>query len=194
MNTMPTVLVKDDDGASRFYDIQSKLLADRNVFLMGEIDDEILGLLSTQLLYLNSIDSSTPIYLYINSMGGDAMAGLAIVDIIKSLNAPVYTFCIGVCASAAALIFSSGEKGYRFLYEHSRVMIHTIQGTMNGPMGKMKANYQMMECLNKDVCAVLAENTIKDIQKISHDIKDDKWMCANEAIEYGLADRIISKK
>lgn len=191
MNLLPNILVKDSEGNTRMMDIYSKLANDRNIFLIGTIDEEIASSIIMQLLHLNSDNPDAPICLYINSNGGEAKSSFGIIDVIRSLRAPVYTYCLGTCASAAALIFSSGEKGNRYLYQHSRIMIHAIQGTMNGPMVNVTANYQFMESLNDDVCQIIAENTGKSFLSVKEDTSRDYWMKANAAIEYGLADKII---
>lgn len=194
MNIMPNVLVKDSEGNTRMMDIYSKLANDRNIFLIGTIDEDLAGSIIMQLLHLNSDNSETPICLYINSNGGEAKSSFGIIDVIRSLRAPVYTYCIGSCASAAALIFSSGEKGNRYLYPHSRIMIHAIQGTMNGPMSNVAANYQLMESLNNDVCKIISENTGKSIEVVQEDTLKDYWMTSDIAIKYGLADKIIQAR
>lgn len=194
MNQVPNVLVTDPDGSSRVVDLFSKLANDRNLFITGEIDEEVSNLIIAQMLYLNSKDAGQPIYLYINSPGGDALSGLAIVDVIKSIRAPVYTFCIAACASAAALIFSSGRKGNRYVYKHSRIMIHAVRGMMNGPINEVKINYNLMEELNVDMCEVLSSNTGQTFQKIEQDTYHDRWFKAEDAIAYGLADKIIKNR
>lgn len=194
MSTIPNILVTDSDGTHRVYDIYSKLANDRNIFLTGEINNESSCLIIAQLLYLNSVDSVTPICLYINSPGGEVMDGLVITDIIKTIKAPVYTYCIGSCSSAAALIFVSGDRGHRFMYPHSRLMIHAVKGTMNGPMADIMVNYALMGSLNEDVCALIAANTQIPIDSVRVAIEKDKWLNAEEALKYGFADIILGVK
>lgn len=191
MSIIPNVLVTDGDGVSRVYDIYSTLVNDRNIFITGEIDEETSSLIIAQLLYMNSDSSTRPICLYINSKGGEALHGLAIVDVIKSLHAPVYTYCIGSCYGTAALIFSSGTREYRFLYPHSKI---NIQGAPKSSDHIQKNNHpecRFSESLSCDFCKVIADNSMKEVKRVCSDFKNENWLTANEAVEYGLADRIV---
>lgn len=191
MNYIQSSTRGGQEGYRGSYDIFSRLANERNLFITGEIDNDIASLIIAQMLYLNSKDSHAPISLYINSPGGDVLSGLAIVDAMKSIQAPVYTFCIGLCASAAALIFSSGKKGHRYAYSHSRIMIHTVRGMMNGPIGDVAINYNLMQELNDDVYDVLSINTGQEILKIKEDTQRDCWFRVADAIAYGLVDKTI---
>lgn len=184
----------DADVYRQSYDIFSRLAEDRNLFINGEINDNVANMLIAQMLFLNAKDPKTPISLYINSPGGSVMPALAIVDVIHSIQAPVYTFCISLCASAAALVLSSGKKGQRYIYPHSRVMIHTVRGVMDGPISDISISYNLMNELNREVYEALSANTGQSIDVIQKDSERDYWLNSFDAIAYGLVDKVISRR
>src|SRR5574343_724946 len=189
---MPTVIEKSQFG-ERAYDIYSRLLNDRIIFLGGEIDDNVANLVIAQLLYLDHTDSKKDIHLYINSPGGSVTAGLSIIDTMNFIKSDVSTICVGIAASMGALILSSGEKGKRFTLPNSEVMIHQVLGGAEGQASDIaitaKHILRSKDTLNK----ILAKNTGKKFEEVEKDADRDYWMNADEAKKYGIIDQIITK-
>ena len=190
---IPTVIEKSQFG-ERAYDIYSRLLNERIIFLGGPIDDNVANIIIAQLLHLDHEDSKKDIYLYINSPGGSVTAGLAIIDTMNFIKSNVSTICVGIAASMGALILSSGEKGKRFALPNSEVMIHQVMGGVEGQASDIAINakhvLRMKETLNK----ILAENTNKKVEQVEKDSDRDYWMTADEAKKYGIVDGIITKQ
>jgi ATP-dependent Clp protease protease subunit len=189
---IPTVIEKSQFG-ERAYDIYSRLLNDRIIFLGGPIDDNVANLVIAQLLFLDHEDSKKDIHLYINSPGGSVTAGLAIIDTMNFIKSDVSTICVGIAASMGALILSSGKKGKRFSLPNSEVMIHQVMGGAEGQASDIAINAKHIlrtkEILNK----ILAENTNKKPDQVEKDSDRDYWMTSDEAKKYGIVDEIISK-
>ncbi len=189
---IPTVIEKTTYG-ERAYDIFSRLLRDRIIFLGDAIDDHVANLVVAQLLYLESQDKEKDIKIYINSPGGSVTAGLAIMDTMKHVKPDVSTICVGMAASMGAVLLSAGAKGKRFALPNAEVMIHQVMGGAEGQASDIKIRAEriikMKDMLNK----VLADHTGQPIKKVEQDADRDYFMSAKEAKEYGLIDKIISK-
>lgn len=186
---IPTIGVKEGSG-ERIYDIYSKLLKDRIIFLSGEINDEVASLVVSELLYLNS-QGKDDIYLYINSPGGSVTAGMAIYDTMNFIECDVVVICIGMCASMAAFLLSSGTKGKRSALKNSEIMIHQPLGGASGQATEIKIAAERIIKLKKKLNSILSENTGKPLKKIESDTERDYFMNAEEALNYGLIDRIL---
>jgi ATP-dependent Clp protease protease subunit len=190
---IPTVIEKSQFG-ERAYDIYSRLLNDRIIFLGGPIDDHVANLVIAQLLYLDNADSKKDIYLYINSPGGSVTAGLAIIDTMNFIKSDVSTICVGIAASMGALILSSGKKGKRFSLPNSEVMIHQVMGGTEGQASDIAINAKHILRTKDTLNKILAQNTNKKIDQVEKDSDRDYWMTSDEAKKYGIVDDIISKQ
>ena len=191
MNLIPIVLDKEDDS-ERSYDIYSILLKNRIIFISGEIDDTLSNLVVAQLLYLDSL-SHEDISLYINSPGGSVTSGLAIYDTMNFIKSDVSTICYGICASMAALLLSSGKKGKRYILPNADVMIHQVLGRSEGQASDVKIATDRILDLKNRLNTILSKNTNKHIKTIEKDTDRDNYLNANEALEYGIVDKIIKK-
>jgi ATP-dependent Clp protease protease subunit len=193
MALVPMVVEQTGHG-ERSYDIYSRLLNDRIIFLCDEVNDATSSLVVAQLLYLEAQDSEKDISLYINSPGGSVTAGMAIYDTMNFVKCDVSTICIGMAASMGAFLLSSGAKGKRFALPNSEIMIHQPLGGTQGQATDIKIHadhiLRTRETLNK----ILAANTGKSIEEISRDTERDNFMSAEAAAEYGLVDKVISKR
>ncbi len=186
---VPNVLEKNSDG-ERVYDIYSRLLQDRIIILTGEIDDNVSNSIVSQLLYLDSVNNNT-ISIYINSPGGSITAGMAIYDTMNYIKSKVSTICIGMSASMAAFLLSSGEKGMRFALPNSEIMIHQPLGGASGQATEIKIAAERILKLKNKINEILSKNTGKPLKKIESDTERDYFLDAKEALEYGLIDNII---
>ena len=191
MNLIPIVLDKEGDF-ERSYDIYSILLKNRIIFISGEIDDTLSNLVVAQLLYLDSL-SHEDISLYINSPGGSVTSGLAIYDTMNFIKSNVSTICYGICASMAALLLSSGKKGKRYILPNADVMIHQVLGRSEGQASDIKIATDRILDLKNRLNTILSKNTNKHIKTIEKDTDRDNYLNANEALEYGIVDKIIKK-
>lgn len=187
---VPTVLEKSQFG-ERAYDIYSRLLKDRIIFLGGPIDDHVSNLIMAQLLFLDSVDSKKDISIYINSPGGVVSAGLAIYDTIQYIGADVSTICIGQAASAAAVLLAAGSKGKRYALPNSRVMIHQVMGGAEGQATDVEIQTREILRIKKAINEILARHTGQKVEKIEKDSDRDFYMSAPEAKKYGLIDEVI---
>ena len=193
MALIPMVVDQTDRG-ERSYDIYSRLLENRIIFITGEIDDAVANTVVAQLIYLESKDPEKDISLYINSPGGSVSAGLAIYDTMNYIKCDVSTICIGLAASMGAFLLSSGTKGKRYALPNAEIMIHQPLGGARGQASdiQIQAN-QIIKTKNK-LNAILAENTGRSIKEIERDTDRDNYMTANEAKEYGLIDTVFYKR
>ncbi|MEA3545154.1 MAG: ATP-dependent Clp endopeptidase proteolytic subunit ClpP [Thermodesulfobacteriota bacterium] len=193
MSLVPMV-VEDSGRGERAYDIYSRLLKDRIIFLGGEIEDHMANLIIAQLLFLESEDPDRDIHLYINSPGGVVTAGMAIYDTMQYLKAPVSTICVGQAASMGALLLAAGAPEKRFALPHARVMIHQPLGGFQGQATDIgihaKEILRMRETLNK----ILAKHTGQDMDKIAVDTERDFFMDSETACSYGIIDSIVERK
>lgn len=191
MNLIPTVIEKSNMG-ERAYDIYSRLLKDRIIILSGEIDDNLANSIVAQLLYLDSINNDT-INLYINSPGGSITSGMAIYDTMNFIKSDVSTICIGMAASMAAFLLSSGKKGKRFCLPNSEVMIHQPLGGAQGQATEIKIAAERILKLKNKLNTILARNTGKSLKQIERDTERDNFMDSNKAFEYGIVDKVLKK-
>jgi len=188
------IVVEQSGRGERAYDIYSRLLKDRIIFLGGPIDDHLANLVIAQLLFLEAEDPDKDIHLYINSPGGVVTSGLAIYDTMRYIKAPVSTICIGQAASMGALLLSGGEKGKRFSLAHSRIMIHQPIGGFQGQATDIHIHAQEILKLKKRLNEILAENTGKTFDKVEADTERDYFMSGEEAKSYGIIDEIVERK
>lgn len=190
---VPTVIEKTSMG-ERAFDIYSRLLKERIIFLQGPIDDTMANLVVAQMLFLEAEDPKKEIKLYINSPGGSVPAGFAIYDTMNHIKPDVSTICIGMAASMASVILSSGTKGKRFCLPNSEVMIHQVMGGAEGQASDIaisaKHILQTKQTLNK----ILAKNSGKPLEQVEKDSDRDYWMLADEAKKYGLVDEVVKPK
>lgn len=189
MNLIPMVVEQTTKG-ERSYDIYSRLLEDRIVFLAGAIDDHLANLVVAELLYLEGKDPSKDIYLYINSPGGNVSSGFAIYDTMNYVKCDVCTICVGLAASMGAFLLSSGAKGKRFALPNSEIMIYQPLGGAQGQASDIEIQAQHILKAKNTINAILAKNTSQPIEKIAKDTDRDFYMSAQEALEYGLIDKI----
>lgn len=189
----PIVIEKTSYG-ERSYDIYSRLLKDRIIMLSGEITDNLANSIVAQLLFLAAEDNEKDIYIYINSPGGSMTAGMAIYDTMNLVNPDVSTICTGVAASMAAFILASGAKGKRYALPNSEIMIHQPLGGVRGQSTEIQIVAQHIQRLRKRMNALLAEKTGKSIEQINRDTERDNYMFAEEALEYGIIDEIMTKR
>ena len=187
---IPYVIEQSPRG-ERSYDIYSRLLNDRIVFLGEQIDDQVANSVVAQMLHLANSDPEKDISLYINSPGGSVTAGMAILDTMNFIKCDVSTICLGECASMAAVLLSAGTKGKRFALPNSIVMIHQPSGGAQGQQTEIAIMADFMLKTRKRLNEILAENTGQDLETIQHDTERDNFMTAEEAKEYGLVDDII---
>lgn len=190
---VPTVIEKTTMG-ERAYDIYSRLLKERIIFLQGAIDDTMANLVVAQMLFLESEDPKKDIKLYINSPGGSVTSGFAIMDTMNHIKPDVSTICIGTAASMASVLLSAGAKGKRFILPNAEVMIHQVMGGAEGQASDIaisaKHILQTKQTLNK----ILAKNSGKPLEQVEKDSDRDYWMLADEAKKYGLVDEVIKPK
>ena len=189
---IPTVLEKSQFG-ERAYDIYSRLLKDRIIFLGGPIDDHIANLVVAQLLFLANEDPKKDISLYINSPGGSISAGLAIYDTMQFIKPDVSTICVGMAASMGAFLLAGGAKGKRFALPNSEVMIHQPSGGSEGQATDIEINARHILKIRAKLNDILSKNTGQKVSVIEKDVERDTWMDADEAKKYGLVDTIIAK-
>ena len=192
MNLIPTVIEKSNVG-ERAYDIYSRLLKDRIIILSGEIDDGRANSIVAQLLYLDGINHDD-IFIYINSPGGSITSGMAIYDTMNFITSKVSTICIGMAASMAAFLLSSGEKGMRYCLENAEVMIHQPLGGAQGQATEIKIAAERILKLKKKLNKILSLNTGKSLRKIEKDTERDYFMDSKEALKYGIIDGVLDKK
>jgi len=193
MNLVPIVIEKDGRG-ERAYDIYSKLLKERIVFLGTAIDDNVANIIIAQLLYLESEDPSKDIYLYINSPGGHITSGLAIYDTMQYVKSPIVTMCVGQAASMGAVLLTGGAKGKRFSLPHSRILIHQPLGGVQGQATDINIQAKEILRMRDEINTIFTEHTGQPIEKISLDTERDFYMNPEQAKEYGIIDEIVEKR
>ena len=189
---MPYVIEQDGRG-ERSYDIFSRLLNDRIIFLSDEVNDLTSSLVVAQMLYLESVDPDKDISFYINSPGGSVSAGMAIYDTMQFVKCDVTTICIGMAASMGAFLLSAGTKGKRLALPHSEIMIHQPSGGAQGQCSDIKIRADLLLRTRDTLNRILAERTGRSIEEIERDTERDNFMTAEQALEYGLIDRIIER-
>ena len=194
MNTMVPVVVEQTGGHERSYDIYSRLLKDRIIFVDGEINDMTADLVVAQILFLDSQNSEKDISLYINSPGGSVTAGLAIYDTIQSIKCDTQTICMGQAASMAAILLASGTPGKRFALPSSRVMIHQPWGGVQGQASDISIQAKEIIRLKKMTIDYFAYHTGKDPKTVEADMERDLYMSAEDALAYGIVDQILPRR
>ncbi|HEC77723.1 MAG TPA: ATP-dependent Clp endopeptidase proteolytic subunit ClpP [candidate division WOR-3 bacterium] len=192
---MPVPYVIEQTGrGERAYDIYSRLLKERIIFIGTPIDDTVANLVMAQLLFLEAEDSSKDIYLYINSPGGVVSSGLAIYDTMQFIEPSVSTICIGMAASMAALLLAAGEKGKRFALPHARVMIHQPEGAFSGQASDIAIHAKEVLTIREVLNKIFAKHTGQPEEKIAKDTDRNYFMSSKEAKEYGIIDEIMEKR
>ena len=194
MNSLIPMVVEQTSKGERAYDIYSRLLKDRVIFLTGAIEDHMANLIVAQLLFLESENPDKDIHLYINSPGGSVTAGLSIYDTMQFIKPDVSTMCIGQAASMGAFLLAGGKKGKRMALPHSRVMIHQPSGGAQGQASDIEIQANEIIELRAKLNKILALNADKDVQVIAKDTERDRFMGADEARDYGLVDKVIQQR
>ncbi len=189
---IPTVIEKSQFG-ERAYDIYSRLLRDRIIFLSGPIDDNTANIVIAQLLFLESEDAKKDIYLYINSPGGSVTSTMAMVDTMNHVRPDVATFCVGIAASGAAIVLSAGKKGKRFILPNAEIMIHQPSGGVEGQATDIEITAKHILKTRTNLNKLLAKNTGKSLTQIEKDVERDFFMDAEEGKKYGIIDEIVTK-
>ncbi len=187
---IPTV-IEQEGRMERAYDIYSRLLKDRIIFMGEDVNPHTANLIVAQILFLDNQSSDNPVHLYINSPGGSVYDALAIYDTMKFVKSPIHTYGIGMQASAAAFILSSGQKGKRFLLPHATVMIHQPSSGTRGKVTDQEIDLKESLRVKKLLENIMAKNTGQKIERIHEDMERDKWLDAEEAKDYGIVDQVI---
>ena len=193
-NSLVPYVVEQTGRGERSYDIFSRLLKDRIIFLSDEVNDATASLVIAQLLFLDSEDPDKDINLYINSPGGSVTAGMAIYDTMQYTKADVSTICVGMAASMGAFLLSAGAKGKRFALPNSEIMIHQPLGGTQGQATDMKIHVDRMLKIKENLNRILSENTGQPLEIIQNDTERDNFMTAQQAMEYGLIDKIVTNR
>ena len=193
MALVPTVIETTNRG-ERAYDIYSRLLKERIIFLGDEVNDVTASLVVAQLLFLETEDSNKDINLYINSPGGSVTAGMAIYDTMQYIKCDVSTICVGMAASMGAFLLSGGAKGKRFALPNAEIMIHQPLGGTQGQATDMEIEVEHMLRIKKNLISIMAENAGKDYETVLADCERNNWMTAKEAMEYGLIDSVVENR
>ncbi len=191
MPYIPTVKDLSPRG-ERYFDLFSKLLGDRVIVITEAIDDHMMGVIVSQLLYLEALDSEEPIHMYISSPGGSVMAGLAILDTMNLIKAPVHTYAMGMVASMAAVLFTCGERGHRYILPNAEVMIHQPLGGASGQASDIEIAARHILNLKKRLYAILADATGQSVKTIEKESDRDNYFEAEAAVKFGLADTILT--
>lgn len=190
---MPSVpiVIEAGEREERAYDIYSRLLKDRIIFMHGVVDDDISNLIVAQLLHLQAEDSSADIHFYINSPGGSVTAGMAMYDVMQYVSCDVATYCLGIAASMGATLLAAGTKGKRFAMPHAEVMIHQVLGGAQGTATEMLIRTKHLLRTKKRMNEILSHHTGQPLEQVEKDTDRDYFMSAQEALEYGLVDHIV---
>lgn len=193
-NVLIPYVVERTSSGERSYDLYSRLLEDRIIFLSGEIDDALANTVVAQLIYLEAKDPTKDIALYINSPGGSVSAGMAIYDTMNFIRPDVSTTCIGLAASMGAFLLSSGAKGKRYAMPNSEIMIHQPLGGAQGQASDIKIQAEHILRIKEKLTRILSENTGRSISEIERDTDRDNYLSAEEALNYGLIDKVYYKR
>ena len=191
-NSVPFI-IEERRNPAQTIDIYSRLVEDRIIYMGEEFDNDSCNRIVAQLLYLDSLNHN-PIRIYINSPGGTVIDGLAIIDTINFIKSPVYTSCIGLAASMGAVLLSCGEKGHRMVLPHSRVMIHQVSGFAGGSLADMKIDLEQTKRCEQDIYHILANNLDKSYDEIVTLCDRNNWFIGQEAIDLGIADKVLNKE
>ncbi len=188
------IVIEQTPRGERQYDIYSRLLLDRIVFLGTEVNDTVANLLIAQMLFLEQSDPEAPIHLYINSPGGSVYAGLGIYDLMQYISCPVYTYCVGLAASMGALLLCAGEKGHRHALKHSRIMIHQPLGGARGQASDIQIQAKEIQDLKKQLNEIMVHHTGKAYAEVEKATDRDNYLGPHDAKSFGLIDLVIEKK
>ena len=191
-NSVPFI-IEERRNPAQTIDIYSRLVEDRIIYMGESFEDDSCNRIIAQLLYLDSLNNN-PIRIYINSPGGSVIDGLAIIDTINFIKSPVYTICVGLAASMGAVLLSCGEKGHRIVLPHSRVMIHQVSGFTGGSLVDMKIDLEQTKRCEQDIYNILANNLDKPYDEIVTLCDRNNWFIGQEAIDLGIADKVLSKE
>ncbi|MGI9626698.1 MAG: ATP-dependent Clp protease proteolytic subunit [Longimicrobiales bacterium] len=193
MAVYPPYVIERTSRGERSYDIFSRLLMDRIVFLGSGIDDNVANIIVAQLLFLDADDPERDIFLYINSPGGSVYAGLAILDTMGHVRAPVSTYCVGMAASMGAVLLAAGEKGKRNALPNSRIMLHQPSSGYSGTAADIEIAAKEVLGTRERLNQILSDATGQPVDKITADVDRDRWMSAEDSVEYGLIDQVLRK-
>lgn len=191
-NSVPCI-IEERRNPAQTIDIYSRLVEDRIIYMGESFEDDSCNRIIAQLLYLDSLNNN-PIRIYINSPGGSVIDGLAIIDTINFIKSPVYTICVGLAASMGAVLLSCGEKGHRIVLPHSRVMIHQVSGFTGGSLVDMKIDLEQTKRCEQDIYNILANNLDKPYDEIVTLCDRNNWFIGQEAVDLGIADKVLSKE
>ncbi len=194
MSNYVPIVVEQTSRGERAYDIFSRLLKDRIVFLGSPINDAVADTVIAQLLFLESENPDKDIYIYINSPGGQVTAGLAIYDTIQYIKSEVVTMCMGQAASMAAVILAAGTKGKRYALPHSRIMLHQVLGGVEGQATEIEIHAKEIVRIKNEICEIISKHTNQPIDKVARDTDRDYFLKPKDALEYGIVDAIITKR
>ncbi|MDP1689331.1 MAG: ATP-dependent Clp endopeptidase proteolytic subunit ClpP [bacterium] len=194
MNLIPTVIEKSQYGGERAYDIYSRLLKERIIFLGGPISDPVANAVIAQLLFLEKEDSKKDIMIYINSPGGSVTAGLAIYDTMQYVKSPVSTICVGMAASMGAVLLAAGKKGKRYSLPNSDILLHQVMGGAEGQAADVEITARHIIKIKDKLNHIIAKHTGQTLGKVERDTDRDFYMTAEEAKQYGLIDEIVKNK
>ena len=190
----PPIVIEQTPRGERSYDIYSRLLKDNIIFLGTAIDDSVANAIVAQMLFLESEDPDKDIQIYINSPGGSVTAGLAIYDTMQFVKNDIVTYCIGQAASMAAHLLAAGTKGKRFALPSARIMIHQPSGGAQGQASDIEISYKEIQRLKENLAAALARHTGQNLKKVMKDMDRDFFMSSEEALEYGIIDKVLSER
>ena len=195
MSNLVPVVIETTGRGERAYDIYSRLLRDRVIFLGGQVADETANLVIAQMLFLSNEDSNKDIHFYINSPGGSVTAGLAIYDTMRFIRSEVSTYCVGLAASMGAVLLLGGTKGKRYILSNSSVLLHQplIRGRITGPATDLQIEAEEMIRMRRRIYKIIADNTGKDLATVEADCDRNYWMDAKKTVSYGVADKILEK-
>jgi len=193
-NALVPMVIEQTSRGERSYDIYSRLLKDRVIFVVGQVEDHMANLVVAQLLFLESENPDKDIHLYINSPGGSVTAGLSIYDTMQFINPNVSTMCIGQAASMGALLLAGGTKGKRFALPHSRMMIHQPSGGAQGQAADIEIQANEIIKLRHQLNKIMADHTGRTLDEIANDTERDNFMSADEAVKYGLIDQVLNQR
>ena len=188
------IVVEQSERGERSYDIYSRLLKDRIIFLGGPIDDNVANAVIAQMLFLEAEDPDKDIHLYINSPGGVVTAGMAIYDTMQYIKPDVSTICVGSAASMGAVLLTAGAKGKRYALPHARVMIHQPLGGVQGQASEIEIHAREILCMREELNGILASRSGQDIEVVARDTDRDNFMSAQDAVEYGLIDEVLTRE
>ncbi|WP_257306379.1 ATP-dependent Clp endopeptidase proteolytic subunit ClpP [Geothrix campi] len=190
----PPIVIEQTPRGERSYDIYSRLLKDNIIFLGTAIDDNVANAIVAQMLFLESEDPDKDIQIYINSPGGSVTAGLAIYDTMQFVKNDIVTYCIGQCASMGAHLLAAGTKGKRFALPNARIMIHQPSGGAQGQATEIEITFKEIQRLKENLAATFAKHTGQPLKKVMKDMDRDYFMGAEEALEYGIVDKVLSER